>query len=425
MKNALVLFLLYFCLLVPSTLQSQLLSADPETIHFGDVAIDSTVTVGFTLTSTQAERQFRADVHLEKYDNYSLGWSGPRYQADIVMDVIFSVRVARNRYQIWHDNEEPESIEQLVELEYLWLDDMEASEYWDFSFVGSDPIRLIQAVSNENMSGGDGQIITWDLQEGGYTGYYTPSGYNVRLELHYNMRQMRSAYIRHKNNFGEEPESVYQLIERGSVWEDYEEIYHSWEFAFIIEDTIKGIEAVSKETYFDGAGHRLEFDFESGEYSDWYLPPCSYRDWFHEPHILYMAVSFTPSEEGEYESDVNVFIYEDGEVTDTLTIPITANGVLSVQDNEDPLPSGFVLHPAYPNPFNGMTRLDFTALGNQTIDLTVFTSTGRQVATLFHGTTGTASQTITWDASSQPAGYYIVRMTGGNEVRDRGVMLLK
>ncbi len=70
--------------------------------------------------------------------------------------------------------DEPKSVEELVELGYLALD-QETSQQWVFSFVGQNPITAIEAVSTGKMRGGAGHVILFDIQTGRFMGYGLPS----------------------------------------------------------------------------------------------------------------------------------------------------------------------------------------------------------------------------------------------------------
>ena len=65
---------------------------------------------------------------------------------------------------------DPSSVEELVEKDYLAFDDTSAKQ-WKFSFIGSNPIVMIEAVSTSEMSGGAGHIILFDTQSGKFHGY--------------------------------------------------------------------------------------------------------------------------------------------------------------------------------------------------------------------------------------------------------------
>jgi type II secretion system protein G len=71
--------------------------------------------------------------------------------------------------------EDPTSVEELEELEYLEIDEGTARQ-WEFSLVGQDPITQIEAVSTAEMKGGAGHVVLFDVETGRFTGYGLPTG---------------------------------------------------------------------------------------------------------------------------------------------------------------------------------------------------------------------------------------------------------
>lgn len=75
------------------------------------------------------------------------------------------------------------------------------------------------------------------------------------------------------------------------------------------------------------------------------------------------------------------------------------------------MPDGFELSPAWPNPFNPSTNLEFTLGAPGHVTLRVYDLQGRAVATLFEGDTYAGSHTVSWNASAMASGVYFIRLT--------------
>ncbi len=71
--------------------------------------------------------------------------------------------------------EDPNSVEQLQELEYLTID-LGTERQWEFQLIGADPITQIEAVSTSEMKGGAGHVVLFDVETGRFTGYGLPAG---------------------------------------------------------------------------------------------------------------------------------------------------------------------------------------------------------------------------------------------------------
>ena len=88
-------------------------------------------------------------------------------------------------------------------------------------------------------------------------------------------------------------------------------------------------------------------------------------------------------------------------------------------------PSEFALSPAYPNPFNPTTNIQFALPQNTDVQVVVFDMLGRQVAELANANYAAGYYTINWNATNQSSGVYIVRMIAGEFSATQKVMLVK
>lgn len=86
----------------------------------------------------------------------------------------------------------------------------------------------------------------------------------------------------------------------------------------------------------------------------------------------------------------------------------------------------FSLEQNYPNPFNPTTNITFTLAKSGNVTLEIFNMLGQKVSTLLREETmsvGTYNQTF--DASSLASGMYVYRLSTGNFVQSRKMMLIK
>jgi len=74
--------------------------------------------------------------------------------------------------------EDPSSVEELQELEYLEIDEGTLRQ-WSFSLIGQDPVTQIEAVSTPEMKGGAGHVVLFDVQTGRFTGYGLPTDEDI------------------------------------------------------------------------------------------------------------------------------------------------------------------------------------------------------------------------------------------------------
>jgi type II secretion system protein G len=74
--------------------------------------------------------------------------------------------------------EDPTSVEELQELEYLEIDEGTLRQ-WSFTLIGSNPITQIEAVSTAEMKGGAGHVVLFDVETGRFTGYGLPTDEDI------------------------------------------------------------------------------------------------------------------------------------------------------------------------------------------------------------------------------------------------------
>lgn len=126
-----------------------------------------------------------------------------------------------------------------------------------------------------------------------------------------------------------------------------------------------------------------------------------------EVDTLRSEVSATISETGVYAAFTSAFssaIGDDGNVT---------------------LPRGFELYQSYPNPFNPSTSISFKLPAPSHVKLEIFNILGQAVATLYNGPLQAGVHRYTWDGTNASSGVYLYRLTAGDYVESKKMILLK
>ncbi len=83
------------------------------------------------------------------------------------------------------------------------------------------------------------------------------------------------------------------------------------------------------------------------------------------------------------------------------------------------------LHQNYPNPFNPETSISFDLIENGLVTLSVYNPIGQQVATLVNGSMSAGRHTVQFNAAGLPSGLYFYRLTAGETVMQKKMLLLK
>lgn len=84
------------------------------------------------------------------------------------------------------------------------------------------------------------------------------------------------------------------------------------------------------------------------------------------------------------------------------------------------IPSGYVLYPNYPNPFNPTTRIDFSVEHSAVVRVAVYDVLGRQIALLANASFSPGIYSVQWDGRNEqhvpmPSGVYYVRLLTTSE----------
>jgi len=88
-------------------------------------------------------------------------------------------------------------------------------------------------------------------------------------------------------------------------------------------------------------------------------------------------------------------------------------------------PTCFMLNPAYPNPFNATTRLNYSLPEAGDVTLSMFDANGRLVETLAAGYREAGSHSFTLSADGLPSGVYLVKLNNKQGMLTQQLVLLK
>ena len=108
-------------------------------------------------------------------------------------------------------------------------------------------------------------------------------------------------------------------------------------------------------------------------------------------------------------------IIEEGKLTDRDPLD---------EDRND-LPNRLQLDQNYPNPFNPSTVIGYSVPERAEVTLQVFDTIGRKVATLVEGSRSAGVYSVTFDASRLASGVYIYRLSNGQSVITKKMVLIK
>ena len=103
----------------------------------------------------------------------------------------------------------------------------------------------------------------------------------------------------------------------------------------------------------------------------------------------------------------------------------TAFSGVFVEPEDNTLPGALALHPAYPNPFNPQTTIQFDLPSSSRVQLEVFDSLGRRVRVLQQGLVEAGHHHVVLHGASLSSGVYLVVLNAENQRFVQMLTLLK
>ncbi|MCA9732912.1 MAG: T9SS type A sorting domain-containing protein [Deferribacteres bacterium] len=110
---------------------------------------------------------------------------------------------------------------------------------------------------------------------------------------------------------------------------------------------------------------------------------------------------------------------------DRLKMTVHYTPTTAVRSSENTLPETVHLEQNYPNPFNPSTTIIYNLSEDANVDLTMFDVQGRVVKNLVRQQQTKGSYSVKFDAGDLASGVYVYRLTAGNVVRVRRLVLVR
>jgi hypothetical protein len=101
--------------------------------------------------------------------------------------------------------------------------------------------------------------------------------------------------------------------------------------------------------------------------------------------------------------------------------------VTSVEESDitEETPSNYILMQNYPNPFNPSTSIEYSVPISQYVSLKVYDILGNQVAELVNERKDAGRYEVNFNASNLSSGVYFYKITAGNHIETKKMMLIK
>lgn len=114
-------------------------------------------------------------------------------------------------------------------------------------------------------------------------------------------------------------------------------------------------------------------------------------------------------------------------VGENAAILHTTNGGVSFVEEEqiDDVPAEYLLTQNYPNPFNPSTKIRYSVPQSSNVKIKVFNILGNEIESLVNEEKPFGTYEITWYAKDLPSGIYFYKITAGNFIETKKMILMK
>lgn len=99
--------------------------------------------------------------------------------------------------------------------------------------------------------------------------------------------------------------------------------------------------------------------------------------------------------------------------------------ISSVLNYSSSIPEQYVLTQNYPNPFNAQTTIKFSIVQNGRVSLSVYDIQGKEVENIINRELNPGEYSLSYDANILPSGIYFYKLTAGNNIFVKKMILTK
>jgi len=98
------------------------------------------------------------------------------------------------------------------------------------------------------------------------------------------------------------------------------------------------------------------------------------------------------------------------------------HGLLGVNENRISIFSSLN---NYPNPFNGITTIQYTVKQSANVTMTVYDVFGKQVDVLVNENQTSGTYSVQWNGNNLAAGFYVCQLKSGTSTISKKMLLIK
>ena len=117
--------------------------------------------------------------------------------------------------------------------------------------------------------------------------------------------------------------------------------------------------------------------------------------------------------------------YSESAGNETLLLTVSLEPLVSVDNNNNQIPSEYLLEQNFPNPFNPSTTIQFSIPEQSFVRLEVFNTLGEKVKTLVSEELKAGNYKYEWNAENLSSGIYLYKISAKNFSQSKKMILLK
>jgi len=119
------------------------------------------------------------------------------------------------------------------------------------------------------------------------------------------------------------------------------------------------------------------------------------------------------------------YLYAGTGLTGIWRRPLSDFGITGIIKNDPSLPSKYDLLQNYPNPFNPVTHINFSIPEESKVSLKIYNSIGKEINTLVNEIKKPGNYSVTFNATNLSSGIYFYKLSSGNFIQTKRMILLK
>ena len=196
---------------------------------------------------------------------------------------------------------------------------------------------------------------------------------------------------------------------------------------FLVSDENQGVYLPSGSseisfTFHNESEYDLALSFSLSDQADWFGNQSGEIELFpNQIETITFTGNVTESSNGNPITLIVTSEYHPEKEKTTLVNGFT----FPLSTESEPIPHKFELFPAFPNPFNPKTTIQYNVQNSELISLKVLDISGRVVETLFEDIIESGNHEIKWNAKRNPSGIYFVKLTSGQKSETQKILFLK